>query len=685
MNFIKNLKKFKNQSSLKNDKNIVINKRISQLFYNLINNTIESQEKTMLNNQIINDCRTNEQILKDELSKPITIFNKYSELIKDENSRDIAKIVSCLLLLPNMPRYLKFNGIKETTLMRAAGFMKYNFFKKGSYICQQGEKSSIFYGIISGEVSIRSKDLKKELKKKEEEEKLKKLEELKLEVQKENEELNKKNNKQTNDDLFNLLFNDQNKNNNKNTKKENDEKNLEEKIVFKAGWCFGEWAVIYDTPRTASIYCLTDVELFTLEKQYFNQTFSKEIVRADFEKKNFVSQKIPNFQADSVQFLLPNIIPCFYDFGQIIYTEFEKATFIYVLFQGECIVKKFLNPDEKKKTVDKMTVLFKVDKGCVLGLESIIPNSNYETNLIANQDFTILYKIKLSELKKFSYDPKSLEPMLKIYQKLIKESIEKDENTKQLKKFNKKKFDFSSNNINIDKTVTKYADHVLNTLREEKEDKILKKTNFKTKYKSCRVIKERNNFITNTNLRIAIDGFNNKFFINSSKKNSKVNLTDKNREYKRNSKFPYINKKSSSKFKLINNNNKTIDVNLNKKEMDEINFRRTIDTGGDFIQIQGDNFKNGFPKIIIKHKLELLNKIKSDYSVILGMRHNKGLSTGNITKKSKNLTEKEKEMIKYQKAISPNVMRLLVNFPNVNNLSKTFYNSGELSCPFVSQ
>ena len=136
---------------------------------------------------------------------------------------------------------------------------------------------------------------------------------------------------------------------------------------------------------------------------------------------------------------------------------------------------------------------------------------------------------------------------------------------------------------------------------------------------------------------------------------------------------------------MINNNNNTTDLKLNKKEIDEINFKKTIDTGGDFIQIQGDNFKNGFPKIIIKHKLELLNKIKSDYSVILGMRHNKGLSTGNVTKKSKNLTEKEKEMIKYQKAISPNVMRLLVNFPNVNNLSKTFYNSGELSCPFVSQ
>ena len=658
----------------------VVNKRISQLFYNLINKTIEKQEKNKYNNKTLNDFRTNEQILKDELSKPVTPFNKYSELIVSEKSRDIPKIVSCLLLLPNMSRYLKFNGIKETSLMKAAGYMKYHFFKKGSYIFQQGEKSSIFYGIISGEVSIRSKDLKLEIKKKEDEEKRKKLEDLKKQVEKEKEEMNLKTEKKDNDDLFNFFFNKQNKTNNNKKKDIKEEIFLEEKIVFRAGWCFGEWAVIYDTPRTASIYCLTDVELFSLEKQYFDQTFAKEIIRADFEKKNFVSQKIPNFQADSVQFLLPNIIPCFYDFGQIIYTEFDKANYIYVVFQGECIIKKFLNPDEKKKTVDKMTVLFKVDKGCVLGLESIIPNSNYNANLIANQDFTVLYKIKLSELKKFSYEPKSLEPMLKIQQKLIKESIEKEENTQELKKNYKKKFDFSNNNLNIDKTVTKYADYVLNTLREEEEDKINKKTNFKTKYKSCKINNtERKYLLTNSNLRIALDGFN-KF----NSKKSLTLLTDKNKDYKKNYIFPNINNKSSSKFKLINNNNLS-DMNINKKQMEEKAFKRTIDTGGDFIQIKGNDFKNGFPKIIIKHKLEIFNKIKNDYSAILGMKHSKGLSTGNMTKKSKNLSEKEKEMIKYQKAIGPNVIRLLVNFPNTNEVSKSFYNTGELSCPFVSK
>ena len=656
----------------------VVNKRISQLFYNLINKTIEKQEKNKYNNKTLNDFRTNEQILKDELSKPVTPFNKYSELIVSEKSRDIPKIVSCLLLLPNMSRYLKFNGIKETSLMKAAGYMKYHFFKKGSYIFQQGEKSSIFYGIISGEVSIRSKDLKLEIKKKEDEEKRKKLEDLKKQVEKEKEEMNLKTEKKDNDDLFNFFFNKQNKTNNNKKKDIKEEIFLEEKIVFRAGWCFGEWAVIYDTPRTASIYCLTDVELFSLEKQYFDQTFAKEIIRADFEKKNFVSQKIPNFQADSVQFLLPNIIPCFYDFGQIIYTEFDKANYIYVVFQGECIIKKFLNPDEKKKTVDKMTVLFKVDKGCVLGLESIIPNSNYNANLIANQDFTVLYKIKLSELKKFSYEPKSLEPMLKIYQKLIKESIEKDESKKELQKNNKKKFDFSNNNLNIDKTVTKYADYVLNTLREEEEDKINKKTNFKTKYKSCKINNEKKYLLTNTNLRIAFEGFN-KYNINSSKKNLLM-LIDRNN--KRNSIFPNINK-TSSKFKLISNNNLT-DINLNKKEIEEKAFRRTIDTGGDFIQIKNDYSKKG-PKIIIKHKLEIFNKIKNDYSDIFRMKHTKGLSTGNLTKKSRQLSEREKEMIKYQKAIGPNVMRLLVNFPNTNEVSKSFYNTGELSCPFVSK
>lgn len=47
---------------------------------------------------------------------------------------------------------------------------------------------------------------------------------------------------------------------------------------MREGSCFGEWGLIYNKPRTASAYCLTDVDLFCLDKISFDQTLyvSKE-------------------------------------------------------------------------------------------------------------------------------------------------------------------------------------------------------------------------------------------------------------------------------------------------------------------------------------------------------------------------------------------------------------------------
>ena len=169
--------------------------------------------------------------------------------------------------------------------------------------------------------------------------------------------------------------------------------------------------------------------------------------------------------------------------GQTVYTENDSANFLYVLYQGECVVKKNIDFNNMKEEEDyfnkndnnknkiyndkNLKTLFRVGAGCVLGLETIIPNSNYLTNLIASHDFTILYKMKLSELKKFSFEPKFLEPMLKIQIQLIEESIKKEENTFKLKNSLQNKFNLRFGNVNY--IVTEFAESVLNEIKNKKE------------------------------------------------------------------------------------------------------------------------------------------------------------------------------------------------------------------------
>ena len=142
-------------------KKVYFSKKIASLFSNFISRKMENEDKKILINRNLNDERTPEQILKDEFNKPTLNNIKNINDIDEEEKRDINKIIINLYQLKEMEKYIKFNGIKDVTLRKAAQFMKYHFFKKDEYIFHEGDKSNIFYGIISGEVSVRGKRLVK--------------------------------------------------------------------------------------------------------------------------------------------------------------------------------------------------------------------------------------------------------------------------------------------------------------------------------------------------------------------------------------------------------------------------------------------------------------------------------------------------------------------------------------------
>jgi CRP-like cAMP-binding protein len=62
-------------------------------------------------------------------------------------------------LLPDLRRFINFNHIDDDSLRSAAGYIYYRQYRKGEYICYEGEDSDCFFGIITGRVSIRRKRL----------------------------------------------------------------------------------------------------------------------------------------------------------------------------------------------------------------------------------------------------------------------------------------------------------------------------------------------------------------------------------------------------------------------------------------------------------------------------------------------------------------------------------------------
>lgn len=157
--------------------------------------------------------------------------------------------------IEGIARYLKFNCINDRTFMKAISYMKYEYYEANTYIFRQGEMSDKFYGIISGQVSIRAKKTFKKNK---------------------------------------IVSNSVE----------------QEKTVFGPGMCLGEWGIIYSIPRTASAFTYTLTEVFSLDKDAFDKTLSKEIVRSDQEKKLFVANRFPHLaKVNKYQNILTQIIP----------------------------------------------------------------------------------------------------------------------------------------------------------------------------------------------------------------------------------------------------------------------------------------------------------------------------------------------------------------------------------------
>ena len=404
-----------------------------------------------------------------------------------------------------------------------------------------------------------------------------------------------------------------------------------ENFALTNGMCFGEWGLLYSIPRTTSIYADEDTHLFYLEKEYFNKTLLTKFLRNDSHKIKFVIHKFPIFKKNfNLRHIFTKIIPLFLNKDNIIYTPFDNAENIYLLYQGEGILVNLPSAKDKEDFFLKKTnwqIISRLQEGGIAGIESCldIKNNKYENAFIITREFTTVLKINVKYFNELFKDfSKSLIPLYKSHQSLykqIKQSAEQVNKINYLKrKFSLSKFvqsvlnenkkrnfsnDFQSNKLNIN-------------LDKGKLQIVSKKNNFnpiKIKFNS-----EKKKLNKNISKKLIIDNLSttrkstlsplssetdreklNEFILNSASRNSyNINFYSQfdNNMYKTITKESSISnnhKRSQSSFSRIKNhivstsnkNNEKIISNVKKKLLNFLN----IDTGMFTLPLINDNEK----------------------------------------------------------------------------------------------
>ena len=397
---------------------------------------IQQQQDAKEMSQLASEINYNyDHILIQETSKPIIQnFKKRKKslcintpIIRDKNQRNINHIIISLANFKGFVKYIKYQNLSKEDLRKTAEVLQHEFYRKGSYIFRENDKSDAFYGVISGKVSIRKSsyvDLTQRFH-----------DEI---IQEEYEGIYSHYNTDSQHsiacniscDNFISIDGIEGHKAHKSEAHSNFGDEFEYEIVNASkGMCFGEWGVVYNIPRTASAYCPEDTHVFKLEKEHFDQVLGNKFFQSDMNKIKFILHKLPVLHSNyNFKYLLTKITPLFYDKGTFVYTTFDKAENIYLIYQGECSyvylsdVKTkddFLMKQHDIKPITSLSV------GAITGLEAHKKQElNYENNLLVTKDFTVLFTINIDYMSNKIKDfIDFIKPLYELQCKIINDNL----------------------------------------------------------------------------------------------------------------------------------------------------------------------------------------------------------------------------------------------------------------------
>ena len=282
-----------------------------------------------------------------------------------------------------------------------------------------------------------------------------------------------------------------------------------ENILYQ-GECFGELNLVNKNFLNSPIYCIEDSDFFILEREFFNKILLKSFIKSHKNKIRFIADKFPLFKNEmKTSNLLNQVIPKYFEKETLIYSPFDKAEFLYLVYQGECnliSVENAKNKEDYMIKTNKRKIISKILIGGIAGFESCLNGiKNYENALIVSQEYSVLFKINVNYISQiYKGFKKSILPLYqeqkKIFRDLNKKNIkiklnlwlkQKDyemklkNNKNQNKKFlfNKNKHIHRSclsgdgiifNNLNLQKKIC----NINNTENNKLQKRNIIKTNF---------------------------------------------------------------------------------------------------------------------------------------------------------------------------------------------------------------
>ena len=470
---------------------------------------------------------------------------------------------------------------------------------------------------------------------------------------------------------------------------------VSEEELFRQGegYCFGEWALIYREPRSASIYTLEDCVFFTLDEIHFKNSFLKSLNNSEYNKKKFALQNfLPFDMMDERQLsIYKNIVPITCKRNEIIFNEGDTSDSIYLIYLGSFTL-------EKKYGIKQFRVL-NLEKGSIVGLESIFEgeDSKYKCSLKLSCGFDVglIFQLRINKLRPYIVNKMrvSFKTNYIVFLKSLNDLYNK--NIFILQKMNKEKFEenkgekgkndladlLSENDENIEyngELFNKNWNSVLNIECEDKYELLFKECLKKKLYDnhkkdgSLRIFSSKqknkisepniNNNNNSKNLNINGGAQSNRINEAIKQEKKKLNLT----EIKKNNVLIEDNEEMKNKMlfndeESIFNNKERIkkiknNFNLKTKPL-KINKNLLYDTN-----IIKDNIKNKSIKnnkyITIHFKNSLINNkknfIQKDFSI--------------INKMNKNIENKKEKKIKNQNNLKRNLScKKLKNIPSLRD------------------
>jgi CRP-like cAMP-binding protein len=453
----------------------------------------------------------------------------------------------------------------------------------------------------------------------------------------------------------------------------------EKRVTLKKGMCFGEWGIVYNIPRTTSIYCPVDTNIFYLEKKYFDKFLLKKFHLSDLKKIQFIYERLPILKKNkkNLEHILTKITPFFFDEGDIVYTPYDNANTLYLIYLGECYLCempiKTTNKIDYLQKKDKLVRVSTITEGGMVGLESCLPEKKYEHCLYVVQNFTILLKIDTEYFQNLFENFK--ESLINLYYKhknimeefhIRNEKVRKELNFKYRVIKNKKKQFFEEFYKDKDVVNGKNDKDIIHRINSSRIIKISETRNiFKKKLKKYQNKNDENKKNLKLNLK----------YFPSDKNQNKKNVVETE-----NVKIPKLLLKSPIKLenKLFMTNFNTINAKDSKKNINtknkNISFNNNVNEYHDSREINSS--KNINKK---KIKLNFFRNKSIDTNKRLNSRNKffnspiKNQNFDSITNFSSTKTKSNMTSVNFKKKLS--------NFPKINSLNNasSYFNNSNVS------